>query len=81
MGNSHFNMQRTNYMVKNDLQNPITSIIDNTKIKLYLLNIMTSSSFPYEKLKGVVKGSVILTSDSWLGEFKNQLSIYKRMRP
>lgn len=70
MGNSHFNFQRTKHMLENNLHNPITSIIDRAKAKLYLLNIMSSSSFPYEKLNGIEKGSIVLTSDSWLGELK-----------
>jgi len=70
MGNSHFNFQRTKYMLENNLNNPITSIIGSSKTKLFLLNIMSSSSFPYDKLNGIEKGSIILTSDSWLGELK-----------
>lgn len=70
MGNSHFNFKKTTYMEDNNLHNPITSIIETTEEKVYLLNIMSSSSFPYDKMNGIEIGSVIETRDSWLGELE-----------
>ena len=70
MGNSHFNLQRTKYMVEKNLQNPITALTNINNSNLYLLNIISASSFPYEKLEKLVFGSVITTNDSWIGEQK-----------
>lgn len=70
MGNSHFNKQRTASMIKNNRQNPITALTNLHDSKVFLLNIMYASSFPYEALTKVKKGSVILTNDTWLGQVK-----------
>lgn len=70
MGNSHFNKQRTESMKKNNLENPITSLIQFEGTKLFLLNIMSSSSFPYEKIENIDTGSIITTNDSWLGNIR-----------
>ena len=67
MGNSHFNKSRTIAMVKNDLQNPITTLINTYKSNLLLLNIITVTGFPYANLQHLEKGSVVLTLDPWLG--------------
>lgn len=70
MGNSHFNKQRTKYMIEKDLQNPITTLINSNNSSLYLLNVMTSSSFPYDNLKELELKYVITTNDPWLGGLK-----------
>ncbi len=70
MGNSHFNKQRTASMKERNLQNPITALKKESSTELYLLNILSSSSFPNEKLKEVLKRTVITTKDPWLGNLK-----------
>jgi len=70
MGNNHFNKQKSKYMIEKNLDNPITSILKNDKNKLYLVNILSASSFSYNKLSGLEKESIITTKDKWLGPLK-----------
>ncbi len=70
MGNSHFNKMKTESMVKKGTNNPVTFLLPKSNNNIFLLNIMSASSFPYEKLKGLKKGSVITTNDNWLGNLR-----------
>ncbi len=70
MGNSHFNKLKTKSMIEKNLENPITAINNLNKGDLILINTITTSDFPYEKLSALPKECVIETSDTWLGELE-----------
>ena len=37
---------------------------------MFLLNIISSSSFPYERLEDIDAGSIVTTNDPWLGNIR-----------